>query len=290
MPEEDEAKDAVLPKIPQLTMETNISEWCSTVDEDLHPNYLNFIVDVSIPHPKLSDPDYKNWYQWSTTVYRLLYSSMDEDVQNMIDKLSNQPEVLLTCWLFNAVKTMASNRTAIQAANQWRKWYALHRSNYPSAAAYIIAYRTQYDIVRKLDQAPSFFISLWALLQELRNELPEARCAIEYLALHKSPESIDYDTFAAHCHHMVTKSNKPDLAFNNNLPGRDTPRPRGFELPNHRSAKSWVKEWRHHKPQRECHGWCSFCGIDRHRCRRCPYLKKNPHVGFSLQPGIRCYS
>ncbi|KAJ5383069.1 hypothetical protein N7517_000980 [Penicillium concentricum] len=95
---------------------------------------------------------------------------------------------------------MTNNHNAIDGANQWRIWCSLHRTNYPSAAAYIA---------------------------RLTNELPEARCAIGYLNLHRRPENFDYDTFVAHCDLMTTKFNKPDLVFGNNLPDKYTPSPCG---------------------------------------------------------------
>ncbi|KAJ5494385.1 hypothetical protein N7463_010472 [Penicillium fimorum] len=199
----DELNLNMLPELPMLTRSMDPGEWC---------------------HP--SNEEYENWLCWSALVYDWLYSNMERDIQDMIDNMSDRPENLLADWLYNAINTMRNNHNVTDAANLWRKWCSLHRTNYPSAVAYITAYRTQFDIIRKLNQAPSCFNALWDLLQNLTNELPEARCAIGYLTLSRSPGNLDYNTFVAHCDHMISKSNKPGLVFSNTLPDKDTPPPR----------------------------------------------------------------
>ncbi|KAJ5185642.1 hypothetical protein N7491_006488 [Penicillium cf. griseofulvum] len=126
---------------------------------------------------------------------------------------------------------MESTHDSMRSAIQWRKWRSLQRDNYPSAAAYIAAYRKQFDNVHRRRQGPSCFVAHWTLMKELEDELPEARCAIGYLNLHQDPEGLNHDTFVAHCDHMITKSNNPDLVFSNDSRGKERdapcPRPRG---------------------------------------------------------------
>ncbi|KXG45648.1 uncharacterized protein PGRI_034150 [Penicillium griseofulvum] len=86
----EEVVASILPEIPKLTMAMNPIEWWNTTRRALHQvGLLCFLLDIKVIHPKPEDPDYKNWYEWSTTAYRWMYSNKEKDVQNIIDNMSD---------------------------------------------------------------------------------------------------------------------------------------------------------------------------------------------------------
>lgn len=82
-----------LPSIDKLTgEETDPSDWEILVENSLQPPMLGDLIDITMPRPSESDPLYRRWNFWASSVAAWMYLQIKKDVRTRLSGLASRPK------------------------------------------------------------------------------------------------------------------------------------------------------------------------------------------------------
>ncbi|CAI7577031.1 unnamed protein product [Penicillium bialowiezense] len=193
---------AVFLNITKLSPRSSTTVWCNEVMSVLRPFGLEGLIDLELPRPHESDPQFRKWRFWTPVVAHWLLNQLEDSLQAQVQAHSNR--LSLADDVFRAIITVNSASHRLYIERELEKWNRLKRSDFATATDFIIAFQAQYNRLKAEDEEEPAGMALARLLDEIDGEfLRVTFIRSEVIGLDRE---VDYRLFSYYCRLLIEET------------------------------------------------------------------------------------
>lgn len=287
--------DIVLPQIGLLT-KTNLEFWLFDVRSVVAQYKCRDLIDINIPHPPKTDPNYEIWDELAISVKGWLERSLSQDIKQELMSLPEMPET--PDILIKDLKKIITGTGHSLRYNTWRDAMFIERKDFATIREFVVEARTRIATTNRSKMKITLYQAASILLKNLEDEL-ESSVTHKVMKMNEDPGIYDNYTesqYLALCHEIIDHSRGKDMD-NNYTAAAITTSSRGDEADEEdyegwkqrswpRIGRSFADHAKRLRTKPDIDGKCGYCHKEGHGAASCFYL--NPEERPSKwQPGIR---